>query len=98
MKTHVLFLLLFFLVPSGRAQTPDANYDKALAGSLGANDKNYRGIFILDVRTREEALELIAADPTIKEHILELEIYEWYGSAALPAYLKVHEKIEKQKH
>lgn len=66
-----------------------------VAGPLGKNEKSYRGIFILNVKTIEEAEELILTDPAIKEKIFETEFYNWYGSAALPEYLKVHKKIEK---
>jgi uncharacterized protein YciI len=69
-----------------------------VAGPLGKNDKTYRGIFILNVKTIEEAAVLLETDPAIKEKLLDVEMYQWYGSAALPEYLKVHEKIEKQQH
>jgi len=69
-----------------------------VAGPFGNNDGNYRGIFILDVKTREEAQALLHSDPTIRANIFQAEVLEWYGSAALPTYLKVHERIEKQKH
>ncbi|MGK4567283.1 YciI family protein [Flavobacterium sp. 3HN19-14] len=69
-----------------------------VACPLGKNDKTYRGIFILNVKTTEEAEALLQTDPAIKAKILDVEMYTWYGSAALPEYLKVHEKIEKQKH
>ncbi len=68
-----------------------------VAGPLGKNDKTYRGIFILNVATPAEAKNLLATDPAIKENLLEAELYDWYGSAALPAYLEVHSKIEKNK-
>ncbi|MBK9733920.1 MAG: hypothetical protein IPO92_02690 [Saprospiraceae bacterium] len=68
-----------------------------VAGPLGKNDKTYRGIFILNVKTIEEASTLLETDPTIKEKVLEAEIFKWYGSAALPMYLPFHEKIEKKK-
>jgi uncharacterized protein YciI len=68
-----------------------------VAGPMEKNDHNYRGIFILNVKTPEEAKELLAADPTIKNHIFEAELYEWYGSAALPLYMKSHERIAKSK-
>jgi uncharacterized protein YciI len=68
-----------------------------VAGPLGKNDKTYRGIFILNVKTIEEAKVLLASDPTIKEKVLEAEIFNWYGSAALPTYLPNHKKIEKKK-
>lgn len=69
-----------------------------VAGPFKKNDKSFRGIFILNVKTTAEALELLDKDPAIKEKVLEAEILEWYGSAALPMYLPFHEKIEEQKH
>lgn len=68
-----------------------------VAGPLKKNDKSYRGIFILNVKTIEEANELLVSDPAVKEKLLDAELYQWYGSAALPAYLQVHDKIEKKK-
>ncbi len=68
-----------------------------VAGPLFKNDKTYRGIFILDVKSIEEANALLETDPTVKEKVLEAEIFKWYGSAALPTYLPNHEKIEKKK-
>ena len=69
-----------------------------VAGPLGKNANAYRGIFIFNVKTIEEANALIETDPAIKQKLLEAELYQWYGSAALPEYLKSHEKIEKKKH
>lgn len=68
-----------------------------IAGPLGKNDNSYRGIFILTVKTIEEAKELLETDPTIKAKVFEVELYKWYGSAAIPTYLPNHEKIEKKK-
>ncbi|MBP6978403.1 MAG: hypothetical protein KBB71_08830 [Lentimicrobiaceae bacterium] len=68
-----------------------------VAGPLVKNDKTYRGIFILNVKSFEEANALLETDPTIKEKVLEAELFKWYGSAALPTYLPFHEKIEKKK-
>ena len=68
-----------------------------VAGPLGKNEQNYRGIFILNVTTLEEANELLLTDPAIKEKLLQADLYKWYGSAALPEYLKYHAKIEKTK-
>ncbi|PKP52101.1 MAG: hypothetical protein CVT92_10630 [Bacteroidetes bacterium HGW-Bacteroidetes-1] len=73
-----------------------ADEDKlVVAGPLGKNDLNYRGIFILNVKTMEEAEKLLDTDPAIKEKLLATEIFSWYGSAALPEYLKVASKIQK---
>ena len=66
-----------------------------VAGPLQKNENQYRGIFILDAKDMDEAAELLKKDPTIREKILEAEMYTWYGSAALPEYLKMHSKIEK---
>jgi len=68
-----------------------------VAGPFEKNEKTYRGIFILDVNTFEEAATLLEQDPTIKEKIFETEMYHWYGSAALPEYLKSADKIWKSK-
>ncbi len=68
-----------------------------VSGPIGKNDRSYRGIFILNVKTIEEANTLLEKDPAITEKLLEVELFRWYGSAALPEYLKVHEKIEKKK-
>ena len=68
-----------------------------VAGPLGKNDKAYRGIFILDVKTIEEAKKLVETDPAVQAKIFEVELYPWYGSAALPVYLPVSEKIAKKK-
>jgi uncharacterized protein len=66
-----------------------------VAGPFGNNEDGMRGIFILDVISIDEAKELLQSDPTIREKIFEPLFYQWYGSAALPEYLKVHRKIEK---
>lgn len=73
--------------------------DKKLivAGPLTKNDKNYRGIFIFDVATKEEVEEILQTDATIKLDILQYEIYQWYGSAALSEYLEAADKIWKLK-
>jgi uncharacterized protein YciI len=68
-----------------------------IAGPFGKNDKTYRGIFVLNVKTFDEANLLLQTDPTIKEKILEAELYNWYGSAALPAYLEASDKVWKER-
>ena len=66
-----------------------------VAGPMGKNDKNYRGIFIFDVATIDEAKSLVMTDPAIKAKLLDAEMYEWYGSAALVEYLPASDKIWK---
>jgi len=69
-----------------------------LAGPfLSKNDHNYRGIFILNTKTIEETETLLQSDPAIMNKIFDVEIYPWYGSAALPEYLPAADKIWKEK-
>jgi uncharacterized protein YciI len=67
-----------------------------VAGPLGKNEKKYEGIFILNVKTIEEANQLLDTDPAIKASLLEPELYRWYGSAALPMYLPYHDNVKKK--
>jgi uncharacterized protein YciI len=69
-----------------------------VAGPLQRNEKTYRGIFILNVESIEEARALLQTDPAIKAKLLETELFNWYGSAALPMYLEFHEKLGRKKY
>lgn len=68
-----------------------------VAGPLGKNENTYRGIFIFNVPTIEEAEQLVLTDPAINSKLLDVELYGWYGSAALPEYLPAALKIGKYK-
>ncbi|MCK9482017.1 MAG: hypothetical protein M0R38_09700 [Bacteroidia bacterium] len=69
-----------------------------VAGPLGKNENNYRGIFILNnIQSIEEAKELLQTDLAIKNQLLDYDIFTWYGSAALPEYLPFSDKIWKSK-
>lgn len=69
-----------------------------VAGPLGKNENNYRGIFILNnIKTIEEAKEILQTDLAIQNELLDYEIFTWYGSAALPEYLPFSDKIWKSK-
>jgi uncharacterized protein YciI len=67
-----------------------------VAGPIGKNDKTYRGIFILNTKTTEETKALLETDPAIKAKVLDAEIFPWYGSAALPLYMKHHDEVKKK--
>lgn len=69
-----------------------------VSGPMGENDKSYRGIFILDVPDVNVARELLQTDPTIKEKVFDVDLFPWYGPAALPVYLKTQSKIEKNNY
>jgi hypothetical protein len=61
------------------------------------NERNYRGIYIFNATTIEEAKEFVATDPAVQANLLEAELTLWYGSAALQETLKIHDKIAKNK-
>ena len=66
-----------------------------VAGPMEKNDNTYRGIFILNVTTIDEASLLLESDAAIKAKYLEPEMYVWYGSAALSEYLPASDKVWK---
>jgi len=65
------------------------------AGPFNTNDKEYRGLFIFDVSTIEEAEALVKGDPTVTNGIFVTEMYRWYGSAALPLMNEIYPKLQK---
>lgn len=68
-----------------------------LAGPFSTkNEREYRGIFIFNVKTKEDAENLVKTDPAVIAGVFHYEVYPWYGSAALPMFLKYHEKIAKE--
>ncbi|NCI47109.1 YciI family protein [Sediminibacterium soli] len=67
-----------------------------VAGPLQKNERNYRGIFIFNVHSIEEAKTIVQTDPAVKAGIFDTELYGWYGSAALPMYLPYTEKVSRQ--
>lgn len=68
-----------------------------LAGPLGKNQHQYRGLFILSCKSMAQADSILLTDPAVAAKLLEAEVFNWYGSAALPSYLEVHKKIEKRR-
>jgi uncharacterized protein YciI len=66
-----------------------------VAGPISDQQRIYRGIYIFNLTSVEEATELLQTDPAVSTGLLEAEIYPWYGSAALAEYLKVEDKIWK---
>jgi uncharacterized protein YciI len=71
------------------------NNKLVVAGPFGKNNNNFRGLFILNTNSIDEAKSLLETDPAIKAKYLEPELYLWYGSAALQETLQIHEKIQK---
>ncbi len=50
----------------------------------------------MNVKTIDEAKELLKSDPTVSEKIFDVDYFMWYGSAAISEYLKVAKSIEKK--
>lgn len=67
----------------------------ALAGPFGKNDRTYRGLFIFNVATVEEAQKLVETDPVIKSGMMVAELTPWYGSAATVLINDNHKKVAK---
>ncbi|ESU26261.1 hypothetical protein FLJC2902T_27410 [Flavobacterium limnosediminis JC2902] len=68
-----------------------------VAGPFMKNDRNYRGIFVFNCTTVEEAQKLVETDPAVKAKIFEAELTLWYSSAALMEVSRISEKIAKTK-
>jgi uncharacterized protein YciI len=68
-----------------------------VAGPFMKNDKNYRGIFIFNCSTIEEAQSLVNSDPAVQAKIFEADLTVWYSSAALGLIKEMHDKVAKTK-
>lgn len=68
-----------------------------IAGPFMENDRNYRGIFVFNVKTVEEAQKLVATDPAVEAKLFDVELTPWYSSAALQQISKLHDLIAKEK-
>lgn len=68
-----------------------------VAGPFMKNDKSYRGLYIFNVSTVEEAEKLVTLDPAVKSGVFVPELTLWYGSAAMMVVNDTHRKLEKPK-
>lgn len=68
-----------------------------VAGPFMKNDKNYRGVFIFNCSTIEEAEKLVNSDPAVQAKIFEADLTVWYSSASLGLIKEMHDKIAKTK-
>ena len=66
-----------------------------LAGPF-INEGEWRGIYVFDVETIEEAKELTETDPAVQNGVFKMELKRWYGSAALLKVNELHEQIAKE--
>jgi uncharacterized protein YciI len=68
----------------------------AIAGPFGKNEKGYRGLYIFNVGTVEDAKKLVETDPAVRAGILVADMTPWYGSASLMATPDIHKKIQEK--
>lgn len=59
-------------------------------------EQDLRGIYIFNVESIAEAEALTNTDPAIKVGSLEMELLEWYGSAALVGVNDIHKTLSKK--
>jgi len=69
-----------------------------VAGPLVRNDRQYRGIFVFNVKTVKEAEALLVTDPAVAAGTLAYEAYGWYATAALMDVVSIHNRIDKTSH
>lgn len=60
------------------------------------NKQNFEGMFIFNTKSKEEAETWVKTDPAVQAGVFNYEVFPWYGSAALPTYLKHHAEISKE--
>ncbi len=68
----------------------------SVAGPFMKNDKQWRGLYLFNVATIEEAEALAKTDPAVKAGVFVMEYTPWYGSAILPEAAKWHQKLVKK--
>jgi uncharacterized protein YciI len=68
-----------------------------VAGPFGKNERSYRGLYLFNVATVEEAEKLVILDPAVKAGVFVYELTPWYGSAAMMLVPEAHKRIEKPK-
>ena len=67
----------------------------SLAGPFGKNDRSFRGLFILNVTSLEEAEALVITDPVVSSGIMIVDLVPWYGSAGLMEVNRIHKSISE---
>lgn len=72
-----------------------AENNLVVAGPIGKNDKTYRGIFVLNTASKEEAEKMVQTDPAVQAKVFDAEYYPWFASAALQETLGIHNKLQK---
>lgn len=63
-----------------------------VAGPFGKNDLKWRGIFIFDCKTKEEAQKNVSTDPAVAAGLFAVDIVPWFSA---PTGSFIHGKPEK---
>src|SRR5262245_8966708 len=66
-----------------------------VAGPLAKNERQYAGIYVLNIADVAEVDALMATDPAVAAGAFAYEAYGWYGSAALQEVNGIHGRIDK---
>jgi len=69
-----------------------------LVGPFMPNEEGLQGMYIFNVDSVDKARALTETDPAIKAGRLAMELYPWYGSAALILVNEQHQKIAQKDH
>lgn len=66
-----------------------------VAGPFGKNDLTWRGLFIFDCKTREDAENYVKTDPAIAAGVFIVDIVPWYSE---PSGSFIPGKPKKESH
>jgi len=103
MKRTLFAAVLMFSAFYALGQSDNPKYDQALTESLGGddygmkkNERNYRGIFILNADTLEEGRLLVDSDPAVQSKLLVAEISMlWFSrTATVPKVSRISREKE----
>ncbi len=67
----------------------------AVAGPFGKNELGYRGIFIINSNSVDEAKALVDTDPAVQAGVFSAVYLKWFGTAALMETTDIHNRIVK---
>lgn len=73
-----------------------ANEGKLVLAGPFDGTSDWRGMFVFDAKTVDEAKALTATDPVIESGEMVAEYHVYYGSAALKLVNETHAKIQKK--
>ncbi|WP_417460778.1 YciI family protein [Kordiimonas sp.] len=66
-----------------------------LAGPL-SDDRDTRGLFILNAESLDDAQAIVQSDPAIGAGILRAEFSSYYGTAILMEMNKLHKRVQRK--